>query len=53
MRLTIEEIEEILRREYDIDEDDEWSMECGCYINGTWLSIRNILSALEEKGRYL
>ena len=45
--MTLEEIKEILYRAYEIDEEygDE---ERGCYLNDKWLSIKNILEALEE-----
>ena len=44
--MTIEEIKERLYEVYEIEEEynDE---EKGCYINGRWLSIENIIKALE------
>lgn len=48
MSYTIEEIKEILYRAYDIEEeyrDDE----LGGFLNGKWLSIKNILEVLEKE----
>ena len=46
--MSIEEIKEKICEAYGLDKDDEYDMECGCYVNGKWLSIRNILDALER-----
>lgn len=45
--MSIEEIKEILYKVYQIDEEygDE---EKGCYLNDKWLSIENIIKALER-----
>ena len=48
MSYTIEEIKEILMEHYDIEEDDTYSMESGCYINRQWLSIQEILDILDR-----
>lgn len=47
--MSIEEIKKILYKVYQIDEEygDE---EKGCYLNDKWLSIENIIKAL-ERGR--
>ena len=45
--MSIEEIKRALYEHYEIDEkyaDDEK----GCFINGEWLSIREILEILEK-----
>lgn len=45
--LSIDEIKEILYNYFDIDEeyaDDEK----GCFINGKWLSIGEIIKVLEK-----
>lgn len=47
MTYTVEEIKELLYKAYDIDEeyaDDE----LGAFLNGKWLSIKNILEVLER-----
>jgi hypothetical protein len=46
MKLTIEEIKEILYRAYDIDED--YGADAGCFINGNWLSIEAIIETIEK-----
>lgn len=46
--MSIEEIKEILYRAYDIDEE-YGEEERGCYVNGKWLSIKDILEILEEE----
>lgn len=45
--MTLEEIKKALYEAYDIEEgysDDE----LGAFLNGKWLSIKNILEVLEE-----
>lgn len=44
----IEKIKNILYTYFDIEEDFDDNNK-GCYINGKWLSIKNILEILEEK----
>lgn len=43
--MSIDEIKDILYRYYDIDEDGDK----GCYVNGNWLSINEIINILEER----
>lgn len=46
--MSIEEIKEILYRAYDIDDEDDYTKECGCFVNGVWLSIKDVLDILKE-----
>ena len=46
--MSIEEIKEKLFNAYDIDDEDDHSYECGAYLNGEWLSIKNIIEILER-----
>lgn len=48
MELTLEEIKEILYREYGIEEDDDYNAISGCYVGGKWLSIYEIIKAIEK-----
>ena len=41
-------IEDILKRQYEIEDGDRYSMESGAYLNGEWLSIQNILDAIND-----
>lgn len=48
-REIMESIEEILKKAYDIEDDnDRYSMESGCYLNGEWLSIQNIIDTIND-----
>ncbi len=43
--MNIDEIKNILYKYYQVDDEDA---EKGCYINGKWLSIKNIIDILKE-----
>ena len=43
MKYTIEEIKELLSNYY---EEDYWDV--GCYVDGFWLSVKNIIKILER-----
>jgi hypothetical protein len=46
MEYTIDEIKEILYQAYNIE--DESDGEYGCFINGKWLSINDIIEAIDR-----
>ena len=45
--MTIEEIKEILFNAYEIE--DDYDEQCGCFVNGKWLSIKDIIDILEKE----
>ena len=45
--MSIEEIKELLYKHYDIDEE-YGEDEVGCFINGKWFSIKNVLQVIKE-----
>lgn len=46
--MDIEEIKEILMNHYGIESENDYDYECGCYINGEWLSISDVIYLLER-----
>lgn len=44
----IEEIKEILLMHYELESEEDYDYECGCYVNGIWLSISEIIDTLER-----
>lgn len=45
--MVIEEIKEILFNAYDVE--DSYDSQCGCYVNGYWLSLDAIIEILEKE----
>lgn len=48
MELSIDEIKEILIEHYGLEDENDYDYECGCYINGKWLSISEIVDILNK-----
>lgn len=46
--MNIDEIKEVLMAYYDIEDEDDYDFECGCYINGKWLSLKDIIDIIER-----
>lgn len=46
--MDIEEIKEILMNHYEIESENDYDYECGCYINGEWLSISEIIRIIKK-----
>ena len=44
--LSIDEIKEILYNYYNVE--DDYDAECGCYVNGNWISVADVLRVLER-----
>lgn len=45
--MELEEIKNILYRAYEVE--SIYDGECGCYVNGYWLSIDSILEILKKE----
>lgn len=46
--MNIDEIKEVLMNYYDIEDENDYDFECGCYINGKWLSLKDIIKIIEK-----
>lgn len=51
--MELEDIKKALYNYYGIDEENEDEILCGCFINGEWLSIAEVLKAIEEYYKYM
>lgn len=46
--MSIEDIKVLLFKYYDIENENDYNYERGCYVGGYWLSIEKIIEILER-----
>lgn len=46
--MELEDIKEALYNYYEIEDDEDYNVDCGCFINGKWLSIEDVLKIIKD-----
>lgn len=44
--MELERIKEVLYNYYEVE--DGYDAQCGCYVNGNWLSVEDVLDVIEK-----